>query len=142
MKWITRERARVDRIACPWLIRRFIDPRAEIHWVPGTDVRSIADELEGIPFDVPAVDYGHHGDQCSFDAFLPRHGLANDEALTRLATIIRGADTGRPELAPESAGLAAMANGFWAMGLPDEESLRLQSPLYDALYMHCGGDPP
>lgn len=142
MKWITRRHARVDRIACPWLIRRFIDPAAEIHWVPEADVFEEAERLGAIPFDVQAVDYGHHGEECSFDAFLVRHGLRSDAALVRLAAIVRGADTGRPELAPESPGLLALAGGFWAMNLSDEDSLRMQSPLYDALYMYCGGDPP
>lgn len=141
MKWVTREHARVDRIACPWLIRRFIEPAAEIHWVPAEDVMATAERIGGTPFDVPGVDYGHHGPLCSFDAFVERHSLGNDAALARLALIVRGADTGALELAPESPGLVAMASGFWEMNIRDEESLRLQTPLYDALYVHCGGSP-
>ncbi|MGH2627891.1 MAG: chromate resistance protein ChrB domain-containing protein [Anaerolineales bacterium] len=141
MKWVTREHARVDRIACPWLIRRFIDRAAEVQWVPAADVIATAERIGGTPFDVPNVDYGHHGPLCSFDAFLERHGLGGDPALARLALIVRGADTGALDLAPEAAGLLAVASGFWEMNIPDEESLALQTPLYDALYVHCGGGP-
>ncbi len=141
MKWVTRQHARVDRIACPWLIRRFIDPDAEIHWVPAADVVATAVRLGGTPFDVPDVEYGHHGPLCSFDAFVEKQQLAGDPALTRLTLIVRGADTGALELAPEAAGLLAVASGFWEMNIPDDESLALQTPLYDALYVHCGGAP-
>ncbi|MEX0782155.1 MAG: chromate resistance protein ChrB domain-containing protein [Dehalococcoidia bacterium] len=139
MIWVTREHARVDRIACPWLIRRFIEPGAEIQWVPAADVIATAERIGGTPFDVPDVDYGHHGPLCSFDAFLERHALSGNPALARLALIVRGADTGAPDLAAESAGLLAVASGFWEMNIPDHESLAFQTPLYDALYVHCGG---
>lgn len=139
MKWVTREHARIDRIACPWLIRRFIDPAAEIAWVPAADVPRVAGDTGATPFDIPGVAYGHVGDQCSFDAFIRLHRLADDHALAGLARIIRAADTGRPGDAPEAPGLLAIASGFWAMNIPDQRSLELQSPLYDALYVHCGG---
>jgi hypothetical protein len=142
MKWVTRERARVDRIACPWLVRRFIDPDAEFLWVPADEVQATADRLGGTPFDITGVDYGHHGDECSFDAFIHRHGLGGDAALMKMAAIVRGADTGAKDLTPESRGLEAIASGFWAMDIPDERSLELQMPLYDALYLHCGGKLP
>ncbi|MGH2608584.1 MAG: chromate resistance protein ChrB domain-containing protein [Tepidiformaceae bacterium] len=141
MKWVTREHARVDRIACPWLIRRFIDPGAEILWVPAAEVIATAERIGGTPFDVPDVEYGHHGALCSFDAFVERHDLGRDPALARLALIVRGADTGALDLAPEASGLLAVASGFWEMNIPDGESLALQTPLYDALYVHCGGAP-
>ena len=139
MKWVTRERARVDRIACPWLIRRFIDPQAELLWVPADRVAAVAAETGATPYDVPGADYGHHGDECSFDAFMHRHGLEGDAALRRMALIVRGADTDQKHLAPESRGLEAMSSGFHAMDIPDEESLALQAPMYDALYVYCGG---
>ena len=141
MKWVTRERARVDRIACPWLIRRFIDPDAELLWVPADRVAAVAAEVGGTPYDIPGAEYGHHGAECSFDAFMHRHGLDGDAALVRLARIVRSADTSAKGLAPESAGLEALAAGFHAMDLPDERSLELQTPLYDALYIYCGGAP-
>lgn len=111
MTFVTRARARVDRIACPWLIRRFIDPNARILFVPADRVLAVAEAEGGMPFDVPGVELGHHGDQCSFDAFLVRFGLT-DPALHALARVIRGADTGRQDLAPEAAGLYALASGF------------------------------
>jgi hypothetical protein len=139
MKWVTRERARVDRIACPWLIRRFIDPDAELLWVPADRVAAVAAETGATPYDVPGAEYGHHGDECSFDAFMHRHGLDGDAALRRLALIVRGADTEQTDLTPESRGLEAMSAGFHAMDILDERSLELQTPLYDALYVYCGG---
>jgi hypothetical protein len=141
MTRVTRVHARGDRIAFPWLLLRFPDPGGEIQWVPASEVIATAERIGGTPFDVPDVEYGHHGQLCSFDAFLQKHGLGDDPALARLALIVRGADTGDPELAPESAGLLALASGFWVMNIPDEESLALQTPLYDALYVHCGGSP-
>jgi len=141
MKWVTRERARVDRIACPWLIRRFIDPDADLLWVPADRVASVAEEVGGTAYDIPGVEYGHHGAECSFDAFMHRHGLDGDPALVKLARIVRGADTSAKGLAPESAGLEAMSSGFHSMALPDERSLELQTPLYDALYLYCSGKP-
>ncbi len=141
MQWVTREHARIDRIACPWLIRRFIDQAAEIAWVPGSEVTTVAARTGATPFDIPGVAYGHVDDQCSFDAFVRLHSLDGDSALLALARIVRAADTDRLDLAPEAAGLHAIASGFWLMNIPDAQSLELQTPLYDALYVHCGGAP-
>ena len=133
MKWITRERARVDRIACPWLIRRFIDPRPEFLFVPAGQVMAVATREGAIPYDVPNVELGHQGPQCSFDAFIARYEL-DDAALTRLAVIVRGADTDDRRLTPESAGLYAAATGFQAISRDDADNMAHQFPLYDALY--------
>jgi hypothetical protein len=108
MKWITRERARVDRIACPWLITRFVDPAPEFLFVPAGDVLAVARREHATPFDVPDVELGHHGPRCSFDAFLDRYDL-DDPGLVALAEIVRGADTDHRDLTPESAGLYAAA---------------------------------
>lgn len=142
MKWVTRERARVDRIACPWLIRRFVEPDAEFMWVPRDEVVATSERVGGTSYDIPGVEYGHHGDECTFDAIMHRHGLDGDEALAKMAVIVRGADTEQKDLTPESRGLEAIAMGFWAMELPDERSLELQMPVYDALYVFCGGTLP
>lgn len=142
MKWVTRARVKVDRVACPWLIRRFIDAQATFLFVPPDQVQAVAKREGATPFDVEGVELGHHGDRCSFDAFLERFGLDNDAALQRLSLIVRGADTNHPDLAPEAAGLMAMAHGLSGFGFADERLLELQFPLYDALYAHCGGPPP
>jgi hypothetical protein len=136
MKWITREKARVDRIACPWLIQRFIDREAVFLFVPEREVMSAAAREGATPFDVPGVELGHHGERCSFDAFLERFRL-DDPALRALAEIVRGADTDARQLAPESAGLYALATGFRAIARDDHDNLRLQFPAYDALYAFC-----
>ncbi len=136
MKWITRERARVDRIACPWLISRFIDPKPEFLFVPANQVREIAARENAIPYDIPGVELGHHGPQCSFDAFVERYELA-DPALARLARIVRGADTDDRGLTAESAGLYAAATGFQATSRDDFDNMARQFPLYDALYAYC-----
>jgi protein-tyrosine-phosphatase len=133
MKWVTRERARVDRIACPWLISRFIDPKPEFLFVPAPDVLSVAEREGALPYDVPAVELGHQGPRCSFDAFIERYELA-DPALTTLAAIVRGADTEDRTLTPESAGLYAAATGFQATSRDDFDNMNRQFPLYDALY--------
>jgi hypothetical protein len=136
MKWITRERARVDRIACPWLIARFIDPSAEFLFVPARDVFAVAARENAIPYDVPGVELGHHGPQCSFDAFIDRYELG-DPALRALARIVRGADTDDRGLTPESAGLYAAATGFQATSRDDFDNMARQFPMYDALYAYC-----
>jgi hypothetical protein len=136
MKWITRERARVDRIACPWLISRFIDRDPTFLFVPAGEVRAAAEREGAIPYDVPGVELGHHGDRCSFDAFLARYAL-DDPALRRLAVIVRGADTDARQLAPESAGLYALATGFQAIAADDHDNMAKQFPAYDALYAYC-----
>jgi hypothetical protein len=139
MKWVTREKARVDRIACPWLIRRFIDPDPTFLFVPASDVLAVAEREGAVPYDVPGVELGHHGERCSFDAFLERYRL-DDRALRALALIVRGADTDARRLTPESAGLYAAASGFRAIATDDHDNMRLQFPLYDALYAHCRAD--
>jgi protein-tyrosine-phosphatase len=136
MKWITRERARVDRIACPWLISRFIDPKPEFLFVPAPQVQDSARREGAIPYDVPDADLGHHGPECSFDAFVDRYELA-DPALAGLARIVRGADTDDRGLTPESAGLYAAATGFQATSRDDHDNMARQFPMYDALYAYC-----
>ena len=138
MKWITREKARVDRIACPWLISRFIDKQSEFLFVPADQVMAVAKREQAIPYDVPNVELGHHGDHCSFDAFLVKYKL-DDPALQKLALIVRGADTSQRELTPESAGLYAYATGFQATSKDDFDNMARQFPAYDALYAYCGG---
>ena len=114
MKWVTREKARVDRIACPWLITRFIDKEPTFLFVPARDVLAVAKKEDAIPYDVPDVELGHHGDECSFDAFADKYKLT-DPALRELALIVRGADTDARRLTPESAGLYAVATGLQAL---------------------------
>jgi hypothetical protein len=135
MKWVTREKARVDRIACPWLITRFIDKEPTFLFVPARDVLAVAKQEEAIPYDVPGVELGHHGDQCSFDAFLDKYAL-KDPALLELALIVRGADTEARGLTPESARLYAVATGFQAMARDDFDNMK-KFPVYDALYDYC-----
>lgn len=143
MKWITRERAKVDRIACPWLISRFIDPEPEFLYVPAGQVVSEAHEHGATPFDIPGVELGHQGALCSFDAFLQKYRLqGTDPALDRLALIVRGADTADKTLTAESSGLEAISGGFQKMELDDHARLDLLFPVYDALYLHCGGTLP
>jgi protein-tyrosine-phosphatase len=136
MKWITRERARVDRIACPWLISRFVDPAPQFLFVPARDVLATSQREQAIPYDIPDVELGHHGPRCSFDAFVERYEL-DDPALARLALIVRGADTDDRGLTPESAGLYAAATGFQATSKDDLDNMARQFPLYDALYAFC-----
>ncbi len=136
MKWITREHPKIDRIACPWLVTRFIDPEAEFIYVPRDKVMSEAERLGAIPFDVPGVELGHHGPLCSFDAFIRKYGL-NDPALARLALIVRGADTDSHDLAPEAAGLVALSLGLGYNYQDDHELLAHGMVLYDALYAWC-----
>jgi hypothetical protein len=136
MKWVTREKARVDRIACPWLIKRFLDPDAEFRFVPADQTLRVAAEEGAIPFDVPGVELGHHGDRCSFDAFLDKYGIG-DPALRALALIVRGADTDQRDLTRESPGLYAAASGFREIAKDDFDNMARQFPLYDALYAYC-----
>jgi protein-tyrosine-phosphatase len=136
MKWVTRERARVDRIACPWLISRFVDPTPEFLFVPASQVLEVATRENAIPYDIPNVELGHHGAECSFDAFVARYEL-DDPALGPLARIVRGADTDDRGLTPESAGLYAVATGFQANSRDDVENMARQFPTYDALYTYC-----
>jgi len=136
MKWITRTKARVDRIACPWLIRRFIDTQAEFLFVPDALVTETAAREGATPYDVPGVELGHHGERCSFDAFLDKYGLT-DPALQALALIVRGADTDARGIAKEAWGLYAVASGFREISRDDFENMERQFPVYDALYAYC-----
>jgi hypothetical protein len=136
VKWITRERPKIDRIACPWLIRRFIDAEAQFLYVPVDRVVSVAQETGAIPYDIPGVELSHVGERCSFDAFLAKYAL-QDPALDHLAVIVRGADTSRLGLAPECAGLYAASLGLSAIFADDHEMLRHGIVLYDALYAWC-----
>ena len=136
MKWITREHPKIDRIACPWLIARFIDEAPEFLYVPGGEVMKIAAETGAVPYDVSGVELGHHGDQCSFDAFIAKYDLT-DPALAKLARIVRAADTGKPELAKEAAGLLAISKGLSLNFADDHEMLKHGMVVYDALYAWC-----
>ena len=133
MKWITREKPKIDRIACPWLIKRFIDPGAEIIYVPYVEVLEKASALCAIPFDLPDVEYSHYEDQCTFDYFLKKHQL-KDLALHRIAAIVRGADTDRHDFAPQAAGLEAIFSGLAYNSKDDQELLELGMVIYDGLY--------
>ncbi|MBD9607893.1 hypothetical protein ACVK1X_000024 [Pseudomonas sp. PvR086] len=136
MRWITRERPKIDRIACPWLITRFIDPEAEFLYVPSREVLQIAAEKDATPYDIPGVELSHVGELCSFDAFLNKYHLS-DPALQQLAKIVRGADTSRLDLTPQSAGLYAISLGLSHSYADDHEMLAHGLILYDALYAWC-----
>lgn len=136
MKWITRERPKIDRIACPWLIERFIDKEPEFLYVPPGDVLRIAGETGAIPYDIPGVELTHVDELCSFDAFLKKYNLS-DPALQQLAVIVRGADTSRLELTPQSSGLYALSLGLSKTFADDHEMLRHGMVMYDALYAWC-----
>ena len=132
-KWVTREHPKIDRIACPWLIRRFIDPRAQFLYVPSAQVSAVAKAEQAIPYDVPDVQFSHRGELCSFDAFLADFAI-DDPALADLALIVRGADTGKPGLTPQSPGLLAVSLGL-SLNYPDDHALLEQGMvIYDALY--------
>lgn len=135
-RWVTRERPKIDRIACPWLIARFIDPAAEFLYVPTPTVLSAAEDREAIAYDIPDVAFSHDGDLCSFDAFLKTYHLT-DPALQRLAVIVRGADTARLDLAPQSAGLFSISLGLSRNFTDDHEMLKHGMVMYDALYAWC-----
>jgi hypothetical protein len=136
MKWVTPERPKIDRIACPWLILRFIDRDAEFLYVPAPEVARVAQETPATPYDVPGVELSHVGELCSFDAFLGKYEL-NQPALQDLAAIVRGADTSRLELTPQSAGLYAISLGLSRVFADDHEMLRHGLVMYDALYAWC-----
>ncbi len=135
-KWVTRERPTIDRIACPWLISRFIDPKAEFIYVPSATVLDTAKSTGATPYDIPNVEFGHHGEFCSFDAFIRIYGIT-DPALDRLALIVRGADTGRPDLTPQSQGLLAISQGLKVNFADDHAMLAQGMVVYDALYSWC-----
>ena len=136
MKWITRSHVHVDRVACPWLIQRFVDSRAEFLFVPADRVEQVAKEEGAVPFDVRGAELGHHGEKCSFDAIVEKYGL-KDPALLRLARIVRAADTGKAAEEPLAAGLEAVASGFSLRFPDDQENLRRQFEVYDSLYAWC-----
>lgn len=136
MKWVTRERPKIDRIACPWLIARFIDKSPEFLYVPTEDVLKVAKETGATPYDIPGVEMTHDGELCSFDAFLKKYKLT-DLALHQLAVIVRGADTSRLELAPQAPGLMALSFGLSSVFADDHEMLRHGMVMYDALYAWC-----
>jgi len=139
MKWITRARVKVDRVACPWLIRRFVDPEAEFFFAPAEQVLQEAGRLGAIPFDVPGVELGHHGKECSFEAILKVHGLTSDPALMLLGKIVNGADTDNTLYRqPEGPGLSAIAEGFRHLGYSDDHQINAaQWIVYDALYAYA-----
>ena len=133
MKWITRERPKIDRIACPWLIKNFIDKEAEFIYVPKEEVFEKAKELDAIPYDIPGAEYSHYGDECTFDFIIKKHQLT-DTALLQIASIVRGADTDQFNLAPQSAGLWAVSAGLSYNYKEDHEMLAIGMKIYDALY--------
>lgn len=137
MKWVTRERAKVDRIACPWLIRHFVDKDADFLFVPADKVIEVAKQENATPFDVPNVELGHHNEECSFDAIIKKYDLGKkDPALSDLAKIVRGADTPNRTLT-QSEGLVAIATGFAINSKDDFDNMSKQFYVYDALYSFC-----
>jgi hypothetical protein len=136
MKWVTRERPKIDRIACPWLIARFIDKTPEFLFVPTEQVLAVAHETGAVPYDIPGAEMSHEGEFCSFDTFLKKYNLT-DPALHQLAVIVRGADTSRLDLAPQAPGLLALSLGLSRVYADDHEMLRHGMVMYDALYAWC-----
>lgn len=137
MKWITREKVKVDRVACPWLIKKFIDPEAEFLFVPSDRVLAVAESQGAVPFDIPGVKYGHHEGRCSFETLVEEHSLT-DPALLMLARIVHGADVFEDLYGnPEAPGLLAVALGFSLLGLSDHDILEREFIVYDALYAYC-----
>lgn len=141
MKWITREHVKVDRVACPWLIKRFVDAQAQFLFVPADQVMEIATREQATPYDVKGVELGHHGQECSFEAIVKKYDLGGDAALALLAKIVNGADTDNSLWKrPESAGLKAIATGFRGLGFADDHALNAAEWIvYDALYAYCQG---
>jgi hypothetical protein len=139
MKWITRENAKVDRIACPWLIRRFIDNDALFLYVPASEVRAVAEREGAIPYDISGVELGHVDGRCSFESIMLKYGLTGNAALVELAKIVHAADVSADiDSAPEGWGLKAIAHGFsLLLGLDDQKKIEIESPMYDALYAWC-----
>ena len=138
MQWVTREHPRTDRVACPWLIRKFIDPEAEIVYVPADEVLSYAALTGATSFDAKGARYTHRDGLCSFEVMVEEHGLGDDAALALMARIVHGADVAEDrDATPQSPGILAIADGFARLGLPDQEQLALELPVYDALYAWC-----
>jgi len=136
LKWVTREHVHVDRTACPWLIKRFVDPKAEFIFVPVEKIEEVVKKEKAIPYDAPDVELGHHGDKCSFDAIIEKYKI-KDSAVLELAKIVRAADTDRPNMAPEAAGLDALMTGISIIAKNDYEAIEKARPVYDALYTYC-----
>src|SRR5579859_12467 len=140
MRWITREHPHVDRVACPWLIERFVDRDAEFIYVAADQVAQEAQRREATPFDVTDVELGQHGAECSFDAFVKKYDLGREPAMAYMAAVIRGADTDDKTLTPESSGVEALLDGIRALHHPDDQAQRKASaPVFDALYAYCKG---
>jgi hypothetical protein len=139
VKWITREHVKVDRVACPWLIQRFVDPHAEFLFVPAGRVMAVAQETGATPYDVEGAELGHHGQECSFEAIVRKYGLDKDPALALLARIVNGADTDNALWhQPEGPGLKAVATGFSLLGFKDDLQINeAEWIVYDALYAYC-----
>jgi len=136
MKWVTRQYVHVDRTACPWLIKKVVDPKAEFIFVPVEKIEETAKREKAIPYDAPGVELGHHGGKCSFDAIVVKYKI-KDPAVLELAKIVRAADTDKMELAPEAAGLEAIMTGFGITSKDDYETIAKASPVYDAFYTNC-----
>lgn len=136
MKWVTRLHVHVDRTACPWLIERFIDPKAEFLFVPPEKIEETVKKEKAIPYDAPNVELGHRGNKCSFDAVIEKYSI-EDPAILELAKIVRAADTGRMETVPEAAGLEAVMSGMGIASEDDHETVAKAIPVYDALYTNC-----
>ncbi|HET9808207.1 MAG TPA: chromate resistance protein ChrB domain-containing protein [Candidatus Limnocylindria bacterium] len=137
-RWITREHPRVDRVACPWLIERFVDKDAEFLYIASDAVAAEAKRVGATPYDIKDAELGHHGAECSFDAFVRRYALDKDPAMAYMAKVIRGADTDDKDLTPESRGVEALLDGVRAMHYPsDQEQRRASRPILDALYAYC-----
>jgi hypothetical protein len=139
MKWITREKVKVDRVACPWLIRKFVDKNAEFYYIPADRVMAEASRLGAIPFDAPGAELGHHGQECSFEAILKKYNLTRDPALVLLGKIVNGADTDNTLYhQPEGPGLHAIAEGFRHLGFKDDDEVNAAEWIvYEALYAYC-----
>ena len=136
MKWVTREYVHVDRTACPWLIKRFIDPKAEFIFVPVEKIEEVVKKEKAIAYDAPGVELGHHGDKCSFDAIIEKYNV-KDPAVLELANIVRAADTDKPEVAPQATGLDAVMTGISIVAKDDHEAIDKARPVYDAFYTFC-----
>ena len=136
MKWVTRQYVHVDRTACPWLIKRFVDPKAEFIFVPTEKIEEIVKKESAIPYDAPNVELGHHGEKCSFDAIIEEYGI-DDQAVLELARIVRAADTDTMATVPEAAGLEAVMTGIGIMSKDDYEAIEQAKTVYDALYASC-----
>jgi len=136
MKWVTREYVHVDRTACPWLIKKFIDPKAEFIFVPTEKIDEVVKKEKAIPYDAPGVELGHHGEKCSFDAIIQKYKI-EEPAVSDLANIVRAADMDKPEAAPQAAGLDAMMTGISIVAKDDHEAIEKAMPVYDALYTYC-----